>query len=430
MKEKLIKLFNLSKTQTAKNTYIVFIGNGIAGFLGVFPMIFISRQLGPVGFGTFSVAFALFTLMTKLTDLGLNFSLVKNISQSRVRGEKSKIKRFFWSSFWFKICMSLFWGILGLIFARPISVKIFNSPGSLFYNQLVFILIFLFVFYDLLKVYFQAMKKFIKSSLMYVLSNLIKFLAVGFIYILSLNFNNFILIYILAPFLAGLYFFNKSDLKVRFKFYIREFKQLAGFASWMAVSVLFSALGENLNIFMVSARLNAFETGIYSAAEKFILPVLLFTAALATVLTSRASEFSELSHIKKFIKKIMLLQLIMFFIFLLAVPAANIVPFILGKDYITSIAVLQILIVANFFRSAITPLNSVFYPLNKPVIFVINSIMQFAGLFGLNQFLIPLYQAKGAALSLVIVNIAIFIFNYLFLFLQIKRKERIHEYKI
>ncbi len=424
MKNKLARLFHLTRTQTAKNTYIVFIGNGVAGLLGMVPMILISRQLGPVGFGAFSVAFALFTLMSKLTDLGLNFSLVKNISQSRVKGETKKINRFFWSSFWFKIGLSFLLGGLGFAFARPISVNLFNSPDSLFSNQQVFILIFLFIFYDVLRVYFQANKKFLQSSLMYVLSNLIKLIVVGLVFLFFKDFDNFILIYILTPFLAGIYFLKKTKLKFRFKFYPQEFKQLTGFASWMAISVLFAALGENLNVFMVSASLNEFETGIYSAADKFIIPVLLFTAALSTVLTSRASEFLELEQIKKFIKKIMLLQLVLFFIFLLVLPFAGFIPFILGREYQSSIAVLQILIVANFFRSAITPLNSVFYPLNKPIIFALNSVIQFIGLFSLNQVFIPLYQARGAALSLVVTETFIFFFNYIFLFIQLKKKEK------
>jgi O-antigen/teichoic acid export membrane protein len=423
MKKELLEFFSLTKTRTAKDTYTVFIGNGLAGFFGMIPMVLISRRLGPVGFGAFSVAFALFTLMSKLTDLGINFSLVKNISQSRVKGEKEKIKRFFWSSFWFKIGLAFLFGSLGFLFAKTISVKLFNSPDSLFFNQQVFIFVFLFVFYDVLKVYFQANKKFLPGTLMYVWANFIKFVSIGFIYLFNISFTNFILIYILTPFLSGVSFFKKTKLKFRFKFYPKEFKQLTGFASWMAVSVLFAALGENLNIFMVSANLNEFQTGIYSAAEKFIIPVLLFTAALSTVLTSRASEFLELYQIKRFIKKIMLLQAIMFLIFLIAIPFARIVPFILGQEYQPSIVVLQVLIIANFFRSAITPLNSVFYPLNKPIIFAINSVMQFVGLFSLNQVLIPLYQAKGAAWSLVVVNILIFVFNYLFLFYQLKKKE-------
>ncbi|MFC1711435.1 oligosaccharide flippase family protein [Patescibacteria group bacterium] len=426
MKEKLVNIFNLGKTQTAKNTYIVFIGNTIAGLLGVLPMILISRKLGPVGFGAFSVAFALLTLMAKLGDFGLDFSLVKNISESRVKHEEVKIEKFFWSSFWFKFMFAIIYLVFGLIFSRQISIGLFKSPESVFYNKEVFVLSFLFVFYVLLKVYFQANKKFLKSSLMYVVGNLIKLITVGLVFVFLPSFKNYILVYMLAPFLSALFFFRFSKLKLKFKFYPKEFKQLTGFASWMSVSVLFAALGENLNIFMVSARLNEFETGIYSAAEKFILPVSLLTAALATVLTSRASEFLEIKHIKSFIKKIMLLQVFMFIIFLVAIPFARFIPLILSSQYQNSVIVLQVLIIANFFRSAITPLNSVFYPLNKPIIFAIDSILQFFMLFILNQYFIPIYGAKGAAMSLVLVNIVIFTFNYLFLFYLLKRKAKVY----
>ena len=107
--------------------------------------------------------------------------------------------------------------------------------------------------------------------------------------------------------------------------------------------------------------------------------------------------------------------------FALAVPLANLLPFILGSEYQSSVGILQILIIAHYFTAAITPLNSVFYPLNKSIIFAIDSILKVPLLFGLNQLFINQWRAKGAALSLVFVNLTVFIVNYLFLFYQLRK---------
>ncbi len=69
MRKILNKLIYLSRTATAKNTYIVFIGNSLAAFLGMLSMIIVSRKLGPSGFGVFSVSFALASSTALLTKV-------------------------------------------------------------------------------------------------------------------------------------------------------------------------------------------------------------------------------------------------------------------------------------------------------------------------------------------------------------------------
>jgi O-antigen/teichoic acid export membrane protein len=421
MRKILNKLIYLSQTATAKNTYIVFIGNSLAAFLGMISMIIVSRKLGPAGFGVFSVSFALASLVQNVGDLGLNFALIKNISQYRVKGKLEKIEEVFWTVFWAKLFFCFILGAVGLFFINFISVFLLKSPETVFYNKLIFIFLFFSVFFDLVKSFFQAKKMFIENVVVYILANFFKLIFVALVVIWLPTFQNFILIYLITPLLGTLLLFKKTNLKLRLKFYWQEFGHLMQFASWIMLSVIVSAIAENLNIFMVSSYLDKYQTGIYSAAEKFILPISIWTGAIATVLISRTSEFLELKHIKAFIKKIILLQFVMIFLFLLALPFSGLVPVILGKQYVPSVVILQILIIASYFRSAITPLNSTFYPLNKSIIFAIDSVLEAVLLFSLNRHFLPLYQAKGAALSLVLTNITIFIFNYIFLFYQLKK---------
>lgn len=421
MKEKIREIINLGRTKTAKNTYIVFIGNSISAFLGMLAIIYLSRRLGPAGFGIFSIAFALSSLLTNLADFGLNFALVKEVSQSRARNETDRQDKIFSTVLVVKIFICFFISIIGLVGNRWLSINLLRSPEAIEFNKIVFIFLLFDVFYDLVRVYFQALKKFLESTLIYICANIIKLLLIIILYFLWPSFNYYILIYVLAPFLAVLFF--ASQIKIKFAFHVKEFYKLTRFASWMAVSVVLSAIGENLNIFMVSAKLSSFETGIYSAAEKFILPITIFTGAIGAVLITRTSEFIELKHVKKFIKKIILLQGIIFFLFIFVFPLTNFLPLLLGKQYTSSVVILKILLIGYFFRTAISSLNSVFYPLNKSIIFAIDSFIQIVILLILNHFLIPLFQARGAAFSLVIVNIVIFITNYLFLFYWLRKYE-------
>lgn len=426
MREKANRFLSLAKTPTAKNTYLVFIGNSLSGFIGMVLMILISRNLGPAGFGVFSVSFALLTMLAKFGDFGFNFAMVKNISQSRAKGEKGRIKTIFETVFWSKLVVCLFIALIGFIFADFISVNLFKSPLSTNINRYLMLSFVLFVFYDLVRVYHEARKQFLQSVLMYLISNLIKLLmVVGVIlYWSEIKEHAFIHIYVIGPFLLAIYYFFKTKIRLRFRFSKKEFKSLFKFASWMAVSVIFAAIGENLNVFMVSAKLSDFQTGIYSASEKFILPFYIFAGALGTTLIPRASEFLELKHVKSFIKKVSIIQ-VGFLVFCLAIiPLARLLPYLLGSDYSNSVNILQILIIGSFFRVAITPLNSVFYPLNRSIIFAIDSVIQVVSLFYFNQRFLPQFQAMGAAYSFLITNIIIFITNYLFLYFVLKHHEK------
>lgn len=424
MKEKLFKIFNLAKSTTAKNTYLVFAGNSLAGFFGMVAMILVSRSLGPEAFGVFSIAFALSTLLQRIGDLGLNFAMVKDISQSRARQQPEKIEKIFLTAFWIKVGIVLLLIIPAFIFRNTISIKLFNSWQSIQANNLVIGFFFLDIFYDHVRVYFEANKRFLESIMMYAIANALKIIFILATIIFFASFKQYIVIYLLAPFIVAILFFPRTKIHLRWAFFPKELKCLLKFSSWMAVSVLFAAIGENLNIFMVSSKLTPFETGIYSAADKFTMPFYIFAAAMGTVFISRTSEFIDINHIKSFVKKVIMLQIALLALCGLIFPLTVFLPVLLGSSYQPSVIILQILLIANYFRIAITPLNSVFYPLNKPIIFAVNSITQVVMLFVLNQRLITLFQGRGAAFSLLITNIVIFITNYIFLYFVLRHYEK------
>jgi len=424
MRKIIDKLTRLAFTKTAKNTYLVFAGNSLAGFLGMILMVLVSRRLGPEKFGVFSVSFALLSLLAKFADLGFNFAMVKNISQARVHNNQKRIKKIFETVFTSKVFLSIIITVIGYFTVPFLSNQLFKSPQSLLPNKLLMIFFAFFVFYDLVKVYFQANKRFLESTLVYITANIFKLFLVLVALIIGLGLQWLIFIYVLAPFLSGLVFFGKTGQKIVLNFDKKEFKKLFKFSMWMGISVVLAALAENLNVFMISSKLSEYETGVYSAAEKFILPFSIFSGALATVLISRVSEFLELGQIKRFIKKVLFLQALFLIAMIGIIPFTPLITVLLGKAYGPSVQILQILIAAVYFQMAITPLNSVFYPLEKSEIFAIDSAIKVVLLFLLNRRLIGAYGAKGAAYSLLVVNVVIFAVNYLYLFFEIKNYEK------
>lgn len=419
MKEKLGQIISLAKTKTALNTYLVFGGNSLAGFLGMILMILISRYLGPRNFGVFSVLFSLLTIFSKFSDFGFNFAMVREISQARVKNETQRIEEIFRTVFWFKFFLSIFLSLIGVFFAEKISLILFKTKEII--NPFLFASFSFFVFYDLVRVYYEANKRFLESVSMYFGANLIKLIFIVFLILFFKNFKNFILIYILGPFLIALIFFIRAKIKLAFKFSFVEFRALFNFAFWMGISVVLSAIGENLNVLLISSKLSSFETGIYSAAEKFLLIFTIFAMAIGTVFISRSSEFLDISQLKNFVKKIAVLQLFLFLLFLLIYPLIPFFPLLLGKEYQNSVAVLKIIFPASLFQLMVTPFNSVFYPLGKSIIFALDAFLQVVFLLGLNSYFLPKLKAQGAALSLLITNIFIFFFNYIYFYFIYKK---------
>jgi len=75
-----------------RQTLLVVFGNAFSQGFSAIALIIITRQLGPVLFGEFSVGFALLLILNRLNDLGMTAVVQKYAS----RGEKSdEINRIF-----------------------------------------------------------------------------------------------------------------------------------------------------------------------------------------------------------------------------------------------------------------------------------------------------------------------------------------------
>ena len=88
------KVKNLAFSGTAKDTYILFLGNLLAAFLGFLFTIIMARTLTIEELGIFSAAINLFIILTSLSDLGLSSGVVNFVSFYLSRQNEKKANEY------------------------------------------------------------------------------------------------------------------------------------------------------------------------------------------------------------------------------------------------------------------------------------------------------------------------------------------------
>ena len=74
------KAFLLTKSATARDTYVLFLGNLGSAFLGFLFTFFVARALNREDFWIFSAAMNLVVIISSLSDVGITTGLVNFIS--------------------------------------------------------------------------------------------------------------------------------------------------------------------------------------------------------------------------------------------------------------------------------------------------------------------------------------------------------------
>lgn len=411
------KIFTTASSRTAKNIYLVFLGNGFNAFLGFLTIIFVSRNLGPENFGVFSLVLAIFMGAAKLSDLGLNFAAARFVAKYR---EKEKEQgRYINVSLKYKIFLILIVSAVGLLSSNFLAINVFNNPLLIIPFKLSFLILPGLVLYDFYLALVQAREEFLKSIFVAAISSIFKLLAVVAIinYVTLTTLNSFA-IYGIGPILGFLlaflfipknYIFLNGNLE-------KERGEIINFSKWMGVSVLITSVSERLDIYMVSNMLGSYDTGIYSAGSRFAMLFSVLIGALGIVLMPKAASIIKIEDLKRYIKKV---PILISGLIVLLIGAIIIAPWIfsitVGVEYAESVNIFRVLSASMIFIAATSPLSASFFSLDKPKYFTISSAIGIFLMFTLNLFLIRGFGAIGASLSSLITNAFLFIFTICYL---------------
>jgi len=415
--KKLVKnVFGLAKSDTAKDTAILFSGNGLTAFLGFLFTIVIARVLSVSDFGIFSAVSNLIIILVSLSDLGLSSGVVSFGSVFFSKNDDKKANEYVKAAFNIKLAVSIVLSLGITIFAGYVSKNWLANDNKETAYWVAFISL-LFIGGTFLPFILQAKKLFLKSVLIDVSVSLFKAL-IPFIFfslgILSLRTTFFayglsVFISLIVGFLfTGTKFLSAKPNK-------KIYSDLANFSGWIGVNRIISSISGKLDIQMLAAMAGSVATGIYAIPSRLSSLIIVLSSSFANVLAPRFSSFNNKEDEKKYLLKSSLVTLgIIVLIVIWILIAKPFITILFGDKYLSAVPIFQALCIGLIpYMSAVPSVTAIIYAMKKTIYIGMFSFFQIAAIFILNFVLIPKYGTFGPTITFGVVNTILAIYSWI-----------------
>lgn len=420
MKKYLLKTKSLLLSATAKDTYVLFIGNSISALLSFFYTILVARNLSVESFGVFSAVNNLVVIISSITDFGVSAGLVNYVSESIQRHKRSKEYEFIKAVLVFKFLFSLFFLTLVIFFRKIVSFKFLASENewtALWVGLISFTLSLFAIFPSVL----QARRKFLKSA---IIDNIFYLLRLIFVFVfLFLPFWYLLDRLFLAYFLSGLIGIFIGFVFIGFSFFYTKpslpiYKKLISFSGWLGINKILSSFFGRLDLQMLAYLMGANKTGVYSVASRLGGFITILVSSFSSVLAPRFAAFEDKNSQRRYLLKSTLAILpISFGLFLWIIVAKPFIIFLFGEKYLESVRVFQVLILAMIpFLFTVPSVTAIIYALKKPFYIGYFSIFQSILLFVLNYIFIKRWGVFGPPIALGLVNMILVFYSWVIVF--------------
>jgi len=407
MKEYILKARSLALSATAKDTYILFIGNVFLAFWGFLFTLIIARAISVSDFGIFSATLNLAFILSSLADIGISSGSVNFVSESLARGDIKKSSEYIKASFVVRIIIVLALSVLVLAFAPFISARFLASQDSGMGIWAAVLPIFLFpeAFFPFI---LRGQKRFLNSTIMSNSFYIARLLFAFFLYITGAltipgAFWGFGVGFLVTVVLAVVY------IKTSFLFAKPgkvEYKNLLKFSGWIGVNGIISSIAGRLDILMLAAMAGAVATGVYSIPSRLATFIIVLAGSFSSVLATRLAGFGDKTKEKSYIlKSALVLVPITVGIIIWIIMAKPFVTVLFGAKYLEAVPVFQALAASQIpFLFTVPAVSAIIYAMKKTIYIGGFSFFQLAAIFLLNYYFIPKYGPFGPTITVGIVN--------------------------
>jgi len=417
------RLFN--KETAIQSVKIVFIFQILLSGIRFIRGVLFARILGPSQYGIFGLAFMLVSLVSPLIILGITGSLSRYIPKYE---QKGMLTDFLMRLQWFPLISSLFFPAICIIYAEQISQLIFNTAVYRTLVIIVSITIVPTIIYQLIWSTLWGLRNFLVRSLLE-LSYGVLFFGFGLFFIIrqplteSLvigNLGAYLVVVITFGLLIRKYVFQREDQKNKLDKTNRElYKEVINFGFWMVLANLaFTAL-RYIDRWMLNRYVGAAEVGIYAVAMGLTALLFMGVQLVGGVLSVNLNylwEQGEREEINFILNALTKVGIIVFLLaaFIVLIIKEPLIGLLYGEQYLNAIDVIPYLLLMQVFMVAYWLLGPYVSLIEKTYIsFIIVVIGLFVNI-GLNLWLIPLYQMKGAAIATACSSLILFLVQSLF----------------
>lgn len=424
-------LIALLKSKIIKDFSYALLGNLFYAGLVFFANALIARELGPTGFGDFSLLYTIIFMITIFSDFGLSISIAKFLPEYYSRNQEDKASNILNLSFIIKLVGSTIIAIIGIIFSWAISHYLLRDTRLLIPLIIVFIGGIGLSLYELLSNLFQAKQEFLTYS---VYVGLRGFFIFSFILILvfssSLSILTSIVIFSFVPtviFLLTLILnsgFNISDISLKLE---REnLLEFIKFNFYLIIANIASIFISRIDIFYINFFLGSESVGYYSVASQLIQIIIIITNSLTLILLPKVSELTSLAEIRQAFYGILKYSLLLFmgiFPFILSGPF--LITLIYSPSYEPAIFLFQLLAFGFGMSLIINPLSTLVYKFNKPKIIALMVVVRLLLILIFEPLFLIFFQLSGVGF-VTILNFS-FALTYIivYLFLAFKHRKRV-----
>lgn len=294
----------LATSATAKDTYILFVGNLLTAFLGFIFTILIARSLTVSDFGIFSAINNLVLIIASVSDIGISAGLVNFVANFQAKGDKKSAYKYLKASFVLRLVTISVAIIFLLLFPKIVSEKLLASPDATL-SYWVIILSFGLLFWTFFPVVLQAYRRFSASVIVDVSLGATRTIAVVlFIALGGLTMGKILASFTIGTIIAtivGFAFIGTSFLKERATKNI--YSKLLRFSGWIGVNKIISTVSGRLDVQMLAVIAGATATGLYAIPSRLALFIILLAASFGSVLAPRFASFEDRKKEKKYILK-------------------------------------------------------------------------------------------------------------------------------
>lgn len=388
-----------------KNTFWIGFAEIFSRILKFLLIIYVIRILGVDEFGKFSFAFSIVTLFGFLYDFGLSLVITREFAKN------VDLKNIFPALFSLKI-------VFGVITSAIIIILGFSIASDYGVIKMVVILTFYLFIAELCATfyaYFRAEQKMEYESWIKLLQSLL-LIFVGFFFVFKTNSGIGLcfayIISIMMPLLIVLYSFYHKKYQKTFVIDVQLWKKFIKMSWSLALIAGVSSICYYTDSVMLGNYGQIKETGIYNAMYKIIAMVIMPSSLIIqSYYPSLSSSIDKITELQSKFDSLLEIMMVLSIPILIGgmVVAPNLIIFLYGKEYVSGVICLRLLLLGSIFIYLYMAYNQILIVCNQEKkLFVVILIASVVNVL-LNYFLIPKYSLNGASFATVISNIILFI---------------------
>jgi O-antigen/teichoic acid export membrane protein len=398
------RLLGIVKSQTIKDSLVVFLGLAVTAGLGFVYTVIMARTLRPESYGVFAAISSLVAIVYSIGDLGVGPAII-NFLPKHKKNEAILIA----STFWFQNAVGFVLTISFWLLARYANLLI---PGSLpEHFILVGSLAFNYILVGWSQAVFTAEKNFFRLSLSQIIDATIKIVIVLWLFrVGQLSISTALIANCVSALFALMITYWRKLLVIDLSFDKKLFTGIYHYSKWIAVSRFFSVFFSRIDILLLNLLASSYSAGIYAAASRITLLFAMVVAALGSVVNPRFSAFKTKHEAISYIKKLTILITGVALAVLLCVFSAKfIILTVFGTGFSDSVVVFQFLAVSMIpFLYSVIFTATILYTFHQTWFYALITFLQLLTVIIINLIFIPTIGVYAPVLASAVSNILVF----------------------